>query len=117
MVAQIPQKGYSPGHTINFQLDVQNKSSETVKSIKVKFVREVNLHSVNSETGYEYKRTRTTKLYGETLEQCSKDQKKVYNLSVRIPATPPTDEQSSKIIHVSYKILVTLEICHSFEIF
>lgn len=115
MVARIPQQGYVPGQVIDLQIDVQNKSSEDVRAMKVKFIKKIANTAINSETEFEYTREKLKNLYKQRFEGCysSKKDKKIYQIALVVPSTPPSDE-NSKIVKISYQIVVTWNEIHSF---
>lgn len=120
LIGRLPWQVYVPGESIELLLDVLNESGEDIKTINVKFVREVSLCTSTNDchgertTAFYYD---SVQLYQGQFEGCESKKKyiKTYRISIAVPSTPPSD-QNSKIINVSYEILVKIMVLFEFYI-
>lgn len=131
--ASIPFRGYTPGQTINVAIDVNNESSKTVSNFYVDFIRVIYEHTLGGAKTYEpfelllfqeitfyahadllCGRRSDQRVYEYILTgvktDCSIRHDTIY-VNLKVPATPPTDTLTSKVVHVEYVIRVN-GTCH-----
>ncbi|KAG4069557.1 hypothetical protein HA402_006923 [Bradysia odoriphaga] len=101
--ARLPVGGYTAGQAIELFLDINNKSDETFNELQVQIVKHIQYYThANS--------SRTTSDVIELAENrcggCAKNQAKTYKINVTVPPVPPTDESTSNIVKVTYRLRV-----------
>lgn len=110
IAARIPQQGYTPGQNINLQLNIQNKSTEKVFNILVHIIKDVKFMFNETPTNDRYpiptEYIDSVELTDRILDgfETNDTKTKTYKVHVVVPATAPTDETTSQIIKISYKL-------------
>lgn len=105
LTAHIPQQGYTPGQTIDLELDVNNKTVEDVNEIKVKLVK---VSRFPSGSGiFERQRPKTVNLQIVDRWSSSEEMRK-YRIQLVVPPLPPSDEENSRVVKISYKLQVKI---------
>lgn len=108
MTTIIRKRGFAPGESIHMQLDVHNKSSEEIGAIMVQIIKQLKYAGNCEELERKLDRKYSTKLNGEILEgfRSSKEAMRSYCLALFVPSTAPSDEKTSGLIKISYKLRV-----------
>lgn len=112
IAARIPQQGYSPGQNINLQLNIQNESTEEVSNMLVHIIKDVKFMFIETSSNDRYpiptEYMDSVELTDQILDgfETNDTKMKTYKVHVVVPATAPTDETTSRIIKISYKLRV-----------
>lgn len=112
IAARINQQGYTPGQNIDLQLNIHNKSTEEVSNILVQIIKDVKFMFNETPTNDRYpvptEYIDSVELSDQILDGFeTKDTKmKTYMVHMVVPSTAPTDETSSRIIKICYKLRV-----------
>lgn len=115
MVARIPQRGYTPGQNIDLQLNIENNSSEEVQTVLVQIIKEVTFYANRTATASPPQSTSDTVVLSDQLIDgfnSNHEQMKTYHIRIVVPSTPPSDEKTSNIIHIAYKLQVNRPYIH-----
>lgn len=125
ITGSIPVGGYVPGQTIELSLHIDNRSDETFQNfvIRIMKVRRQNISSCNrveeldlslQHIQYHTHANSAVTTYDKiaiksySCNGCPTNQSRTYNLGITVPPLPPTDESTSNIIKVSYRLQVRL---------
>lgn len=106
IVVQIPQTGYVPGQAIDIQADFLNQSDVVVYEIKFTLRKIVRFHSNNLRTKEVNKdisdvvKKRILGMPGQARQR--------FTQKIIVPLLPPTLFKLSKIIDISYELVVSL---------
>lgn len=109
MTVRVPQRGYTPGQNIDVQLNIHNKSSEEVSSVVLQIVKEVKFLSNNGVTT-ELIDSPAIGVQEVDGFDSGMEKMKTYRIPIVVPSTPPSDEETSSIIKISYKLQVRIAI-------
>lgn len=104
-MAHIPRQGYTPGQSIDLELDVDNRSSVNIKEIILKLVKKSKFLSEKEYFTWEHTTAFSTQKVGG-LKSYSQETK---TYQIAIPSLPPTDEQTSGVINITYKLRVRMK--------
>ncbi|KAG4069598.1 hypothetical protein HA402_009538 [Bradysia odoriphaga] len=99
----IPVGGFVPGQIVDVFLQINNGSDQTFANFIVKIIKQIRYHThANSST----KKHDEVVVKSASCNGCPKYQSKTYRLPITVPALPPTDESTSNIVKVSYRLQV-----------
>lgn len=131
MTVRIPVGGYTPGQTINLDIEAKNRSDQDVEGftaqllkvsaigIYIKQNRLIHLNfffldllqhiTYHIYEGSSRQKEETILIIENQTEGCLQTRNELYRVNLEIPPIPPTDDTTSNICKVRYFIRVSLE--------
>lgn len=103
----IPRSAYTPGEKLPLQVTVTNNSSTHVDKVKFSVRKIINYFSITPIT---MQKQEIIKILKKEAGGVDKKSEQKYEHMLLIPDLPATDEQASKIIHITYEIKVEVKL-------
>lgn len=103
----MPRSAYVPGEKLPLQVTVTNNSSTHVDKVKFAVRKIINYFSITPIT---MQKQEIIKILKKEAGGVDKKSEQKYEHMLLIPDLPATDEQASKIIHITYEIKVEVKL-------
>lgn len=103
----IPRSAYTPGEKLPLHVTVSNNSSTHVDKVKFAVRKIINYFSM---TPVQMQKQEIIKILKKEAGGVDKKSEQKYEHMLLIPDLPATDEQASKIIHITYEIKVEVKL-------
>lgn len=103
MVVTVPQTGYVPGQEIKVRAQITNRSSLKTFDLNLSLRKTVNYYAT---TPYPSTKTELIVIQEKTTLAIMKADYEEFNISLPVPAVPPTNVTIGKIVHITYEIKV-----------